>query len=382
MLKKISIVIFLCILIIFCTRNYIARFYIVRYLKKEFNAAVSLKKANLLLDGIAIEGLSASGRDFNLKLKEGRFSFNFPKGFILSGVSLKEAYFQVEDLKSFSSFIKSKTTKYTSKDLKKEVKRKSRSLRLDFEDIEIKIQQGHDFSCNFFLDFKGTTVAGYIEAVDNVRISDGDIRFREMDMKLSLEKSTKELFLLKVPLLKIKDKEINNLFFTFLINKDELIFEGPHTLFLGIPAKVGGILNFKEYSNLCLEVNMRATSFENLVNSFVKKEDIAFKGFFDGNLKFCLKDFKPNNFDGSFLNSKGGTINIEKETSLNFLRQYLDKKSYDVLIDNFKHYTYNEGKLDLETKGKTIVVSMDFNSQKLGKRVVTINLHDILGGGN
>jgi len=90
---------------------------------------------------------------------------------------------------------------------------------------------------------------------------------------------------------------------------------------------------------------------------------------------------KLSGLEADFHNASGGVINIEKGDSLSFLQRYLDQASYDALVDNFKHYAYNRGSIKVTKQGEIIALNLDFGSDELGRRNISVNLHGILGGG-
>ena len=218
-------------------------------------------------------------------------------------------------------------------------------------------------------------------SIENLKISSCNLQFKDINASLTLEKSKSGLYILDVSSLKLKDKEIKNISIPLSVDADTVSFNSIDTDFLGYSARISGILNYQDYNNACLKVSLKDSSFKNAVNLFSKKEDFVLVGDFDGRFELCLDKGKVSKIDGDFYNVSGGAVNIEKEASLGFLQRYLDKASYDALVDNFKHYAYNKGRIEITKKGGTIALNLDFGSDELGRRNISVNLHDILGGG-
>ncbi|MFH1519990.1 MAG: hypothetical protein ABIE75_05440 [Candidatus Omnitrophota bacterium] len=185
-------------------------------------------------------------------------------------------------------------------------------------------------------------------SIDDLSISDCDLQFKDKTIDLAIEKSQDNLYIID-------------------------------TDFLGSSAEISGVLDYQGYNRICLEINFQDSSFEKLIQLFDEKDSLLFEGFFNGKLKLCLDKGKISNLGGDFYNNSGGTIQIKKEASLGFLEPYFDKAAYDALIDNFKYYVYNRGKIRISQRGELIALNLDFSSQELGRRNILVNLHNILG---
>ncbi len=265
MLKKVLIILLLFILLFFIFKDYLLKSGINYLLNKKFSQEAGIAKANLFLNGIALEGFHLSRDNLKIKLGKVRITFNFFK-----------------------------------------------------------------------------------PAIDDLSISDCYLQFKDKTIDFAIEKSQD----------------------FYIIDTD----------FLGASAQIRGVLNYQDYNHVCLEINFQDSSFEQLIKLLDKEDNLLFEGSFSGNLKLCLDQGKISSLGGDFRNSSGGTISIKKETSSEVLQPYLNKASYDALIDNFKHYVYNKGKIRISKKGEAIALNLDFSSQELGRRNILVNLHNLLGG--
>jgi len=218
-------------------------------------------------------------------------------------------------------------------------------------------------------------------SIEDLEISKCHLKFKNGTIDFALKKSKSILYTLNISSLKFKDKEIKNISIPLAIDADTISFSRIDSDFLGHSAHISGILNYRDRGNICLRLSLEVISFKNVINLFSKEEDFTLVGDFDGRLELCLDKGKVSKIDGDFHNTSGGAINIEKEASLGFLQRYLDEASYDALVDNFKYYTYNKGRIKITEEGGTIALNLDFGSDELGQRNISVNLHNILGGG-
>jgi len=86
-----------------------------------------------------------------------------------------------------------------------------------------------------------------------------------------------------------------------------------------------------------------------------------------------LRDIKIDLTDNT-----GGLINVKNEASLDFLRRYMDDRSFKALVDNFKNYAYNIGTVTVRRQNRDAVVETVFDSPSMGHRDIVINFHDLL----
>lgn len=171
--------------------------------------------------------------------------------------------------------------------------------------------------------------------VSRIDISDCNIRFRGVEANsLNLKKDQADLYTLKIPRIRIRGEEIRNI------------------------------------------LNLDKVSFRNVLA--VISDDVILGGLFEGRVSVCLEGGKVSQIEGNFYNDEGGIVNIEKEVSLNFLRKHLDESSHQALIDSFKDYTYNKGVIKLSKKDGGLLLCINFSSDEMGERNITINFHDIL----
>jgi len=155
----------------------------------------------------------------------------------------------------------------------------------------------------------------------------------------------------------------------------DIKIKDPQKLFLDIAGFLKAVLKDNR-----LKIEAKEVSFGDMAVLAGREESFSSHGRFSGELEVLLKDFTLSKTEGNFHNTKGGSIDIKKEADLTFLKTYLDEQSYNLLIDGFKNYHYNEGQIGLSNEGSSLVLQFSFNSKKMGKRNITINFHNLIGG--
>ena len=109
------------------------------------------------------------------------------------------------------------------------------------------------------------------------------------------------------------------------------------------------------------------------------QDKVYLEGDYSGEVGACFNKGVLAELTGFFNSASQGLIRIEKEMAFDFLKQRLDKKSYEALVDSFRNYTYNKGNISISKQEDVISVHLDFNSESAGRRDIIVNYH-ILGG--
>ena len=178
----------------------------------------------------------------------------------------------------------------------------------------------------------------------------------------------------------INDKETKDLSLPFELADGRIIFPRSNNAFLGADSLFEGSLDYKGMDNICVNLKVSRMSLKNIMGMFTDPEGFEIGGAFDGELKACKKAGRFQMQASSFKNGAQGFIHIKNESSIVFLKSYLDPPSFKALVDNFRNYTYNIGTIDVDQKGNDLVLLMGFDSADMGHRSVSFVLHDILGG--
>jgi hypothetical protein len=377
MRKRIPILVFILVIgIVFVTKDYFLKTYLLYYVRKNLHIDSDIESFRLFPRGIIAEGVNAQGADFKFNLRKADFEFDFsrlPKVGI-SSLILENALLKISDTKAFSKRIQYVSDKNDNTAGRKE-SGQYRIMKLDLKDINIEAQQGGELALFFSFSFRGNIGKGRIERVENIEMPVAKIKYHGLNAVLNLKKE-RDFYVLAIPSLRIKDKEVKNISLVLEIDQDMLKFSRLNTDFFGPAASAEGVFDFKDYHNLCLKIDLINFSFSNTIDLLGKREDISLEGYFGGELTLYLDGGTLSNIKGNFSNTNGGIINIKKEAPLEFLQKHLDKYSYEALLNNFKNYNYDEGQIEITKETDLIKVLFDFRSDILGRRTIGINFHN------
>ncbi|MFO8052708.1 MAG: YdbH domain-containing protein [Candidatus Omnitrophota bacterium] len=180
--------------------------------------------------------------------------------------------------------------------------------------------------------------------------------------------------------LSFKGKEIGDFSLSIRLREDELYFYNLESTFIDSASLLSGYLDLGDFNNICMDLAAKDLALSDIVFLFGDKEEINLEGKFSGKVNCCFKNNKLSYLNLDVDDRGGGVINFKKETSLDFLKNRLDKKSYRYLLDNLKNYKYDKGNIKVDLEENDIVFEANFSSKELGERNITIKLHNILGG--
>lgn len=175
-----------------------------------------------------------------------------------------------------------------------------------------------------------------------------------------------------------KGKKIGNFSLSIRLKEDKLYFYDLESTFIDSASLFSGYLDLGNFNNICIDLVIKDLALSDIVFLFGDKKKINLKGKFSGKVNCCFKNNKISYLDLDIDNLEGGVINFKEETSLDFLKNRLDKKSYRYLLDNLKNYKYDEGSIGVNTDKNNFILEANFFSEELGKRSITIKLHDVL----
>ncbi|MFA5337399.1 MAG: hypothetical protein WC330_03600 [Candidatus Omnitrophota bacterium] len=391
-------------------RNHIFKIYLENYAGKSLKAECRIKKVNLWLDSVSLEGVAINAKDFNVIAKNITIKFKAQKEkpyFYLSDVILSDVNFKIEPLENIKTNssngkaypglpVFNKPVKLSLQNINIALKSKSLEINSSFS-IIADVGAGIFFLkdarvVNFYVksqDFEVTnlnlTGAPRVKPVAPCNTPRGAtsrsllIHGRSPWHSGNGDKFGKNNYLLKIPGIRIKDKKFTDFLIPIKSGANQLLFPRAKNPFLGADALVSAKCDFSGYDKFCLGVKFRDVSFEKVVDIFAS-EEAAFRGVYDGLLRACMSSFKISEIEADFKNKGNGFINVKKESSFAFLKSYLDEASYNALIDNFKNYEYNIGIISAKKEASALNLNLDFTSDAMGKRNVTISFHDVLGG--
>ncbi len=376
MFKKILFIIIICIGLLFAGKNFIFKAYITGRIKKEFGAAVSLQKATLNFKEINLSNLEIFAPDFSLKLKDAKFEFEFLRFFELKGLTcnVEGLYLKTKEFEKFKNSLKEASVGIFDKKDSKAGTGGAIPITLNLENLDFSIQGAKGLNFRSQFSFSGALEGKKIKKINNIDIVDLNFKNPPLEFDLTFYKESAGKYKLTVSSLKFRQNETENIRATVSIDQDVIFIEKVYSDLLGPRSLVSGSINFSTFDNFCLSLNLYNSSFGGILKLAGIQKDLNFDGEFDGGIAACLEQFKLAHIDGDLSNFSGGAINIKKEASIGFLKRYLDESSYEVMIDNLKNYAYNKGQIKVSKPNSTIRIVLDFSSQELGKRTITVNL--------
>jgi len=323
---------------------------------------------------VSVEDAAVNAKDFNVIAKNVTIKFKVQKEkpyFYLSDVILSDVTFKIKPLENLKNASGKKSTPTGFPVFVKPLRLNLQNINIALKDKSLEMNS----SFSIIAEIGPSTFFINDASVANLDISSQDFEITN----LSLNRFGKNKYLLKIPSIRIKDKRFTDFLIPIKSDVNQLLFPRVKNPFLGANALVSAKCNFAEYNKFCFAAKFQDASFEKIVDIFAS-EEAAFRGVFDGSLKTCVSAFRISEIEAGFKNKANGFINVKKESSFAFLKTYLDSASYNALIDNFKNYEYNIGIISAKKEAGALNLNLDFTSDTMGKRNITINFHDILGG--
>ena len=384
MLKRLVFAFLFILISLFLLKNQITKLSLCWHLSNELAGTCKIEKAVISLKDIKIHNLDCKNDGIDANLKNARINFNFPKLLrpSASEIILKEATVKINNITHLRKDIQRIVTGIV-KNKKPTDTGGAAALRLSLDVQDAQISSNDSSGPIFDLDFsfKGILGSKTILAIKHMDIKRFNLKAGVLTIDdLKLTKQEEEIYLLEIPRLKVKEKAIENLRIPLKVEDQSVFIEETHNQFFGQDGNIKGALAFPDYRKLCLNLDMANFSFRRLISIVRPDEDITLGGMFNGQINTCLRGANLGEVKVKLSNDRGGSIDIKKETDLTFLKKYLDEASYHAVIDNFKNYKYNEGKIQLSRHNSSLEVDLQFDSQDMGKRNITINFHNIFGG--
>ena len=375
--RTIIIAVILGIAILFVAKDYLFKAYFTYYIEKKFSGDCKIKRAHLLLKGISVEGLNFSSPDMDFILKEGQAKIALIGPFLLrfKHLILKDPFLNIKSMQKGTQTLGTRSVKRRTEPTE------PLPLKLDLQNSRFQMEYAGYAALDVKFSFQGKIKGIQIEELEQLSVSNFNSRGKYVEIKgARLEEMDSGKHALIIPQLKIMDNEIKDLAIPVTIKDKNLILERTKQESLGDIAYLEGVVEFGNFNNICVRLDLSDVSFSNIMGLVYKGEDIALKGMFDGQIKSCFKGAKPMSLKTEFFNNQGGFVHIKKEASFDLLRKQLDKTTYNKLIDNLENYRYNEGNIAIHKEENNLVVKILLDSEEMGKMDITLNLHNIFGG--
>lgn len=368
------------IFLLFGFRNYITENFLTRYIKENFRGDCVIEKVRLGVDGIKVYNLKFMDEDMYLFLKKGSLDLRFNKGFNLevSKISMEDGYLCIKDLEKTKKKLAMKIPA-----ARPPQQGRVFSPRFDLKDMKVEFKKKGELSGSIDFSIKAKIDNGSTPVIEEINIFDSNFQSPNFSMKhLRVKKSENySLYTLALSELMIQDKKIKDIMIIFDFTPGGIKIKEIKSKILGEEFFAGGEVDLENYKNICLKLDLNRVSLRDAVHLVDKENSIDFEGVFEGGLSLCFDGGELSEIEGRLSNDKGGLINILSETPVSFLRKYLTEASYRALVDNFKNYEYNNGEIKVDKQEGVLGVTLNFESEKMGRRNIVFNFYEA-GGTN
>jgi len=371
------------ILLVFVLAIFLGGFFLKQvaqaYVSKLLSAECTIGSFSFGLSGIRIEDVKVRGEGFDGKAQRLHLHFEFQKFWPpqLSRIDLDDWYLTISALED--TVRRLQNTFSSEESVKSE---QSRVIYVDINNASFHLDDPHLPEVNIGFSFAGTIKDGALEVIDALSVRDFTFKTENvMVEQTEIKKNHQGTYELAIAKVVFKGEEIRDVRIPFRIIDKTIIFEKSPQNFFGTSAYLEGTLAVSGDNAPSLHLEVTDASFINLGRLLGAEDSVVVEGLFEGIVDVSCVPPEPLSIRARFHNPQSGLVNIKKETSLEFLRERLDEASYNALIDNFRNYRYNRGTIALSAQEHDLIVQMDFDSQELGKRSITVNFHDLLGGG-
>ena len=364
-----------CAVVVFCGKDNFVKNYAAGALSKGLGLTCSIAQARLHVNSLELSGVELGTPGARLSVGQGRIEWKYAFPVSVRGVriTLTDPFLNVDD----SSVFQKKIASLVSPS-------KSPAPALPMQDIGFSINHAAlDLKNGDSLHVRGAfTISGGITRgvfhLDDASVSSFDLESSSIRISgLRVNKSASDAYTVHIPAFTIKNKDFTDLDILVKLEPGKVIaVAGRHALF-GLDAALTLTLDYADPDNICIQAEERRLSFENFVSLLNDKGDIEFHGLFDGVISMCGNAAAVRSVGGRLLNGAGGIIRVKNESALEFLRPYLDSRSYKALVDNFKNYSYNNGDISLSKDGDSLGVTMYFVSPDMGTRNIGIVFHEV-----
>ncbi|MEI8349658.1 MAG: YdbH domain-containing protein [Candidatus Omnitrophota bacterium] len=372
---------FVCCVIVltlafFFLKDHLLRMYLARYLAKNFQATCNIKKIHLSFSGITITDFTFTNDIVEVTFNSGYVSFRL---YGISRLSVSKLYLQ-DAACTIKNFPALRSVDVAKKTGKQNISVQLVPITIDLRNVRLSMNDKRLGAADIQFSLR-THIGRERITLEHFEITDCNIHSSDVEANhITLRKIKGGLYVFRIPMLRLKQKEFNDLVFPLKMEKYRVLFPITKNIIFGRSAYASGEIDLRNANNFCLQVGFRQASLENVVALVAGEENVSITGGFDGTLALCFEGDNLKKLEGNFSNQAGGLIHIKKEASLEFLRGYLDQTSYDALVDNLKNYEYNKGVVHIGQGKDAVSLEMNFFSESMGKRSVTINFHNSAGG--
>ncbi|MCD4779468.1 MAG: YdbH domain-containing protein [Candidatus Omnitrophica bacterium] len=374
----------LSLTVIWFNKNLIIKKGLIYYFQKRLGISTHIESVTAGFNTISIHGFRTHEpfAALNLAVCEVSFGLTDHNTFQIAGIDLLNGTLSINDyakLVSKISDIKSLYKKSRENDIRAEASPlpiTTKNIRIDFLDKKYPLIHG-------VISGSGLLNRNRLPRLKSIVIDELSIRKNDILLNGSVSAPDLSSIHLNIETLLWQKNEINDIIFDMSFDwpRKRILIQGIHNEFIHPLSKISAVIDLNPFPPKNIKFNIQQLSLATTLNFFnLDKDRAELSGMFDGDIKIDLTGPSIANIELSLSNTEGGTIIIKNESSIAFLQKYLDQESYDILIDSLRNYSYAIGNIHLRRAGSSLILDMIFESKKFGKRDLTIDFHNILGG--
>ncbi len=382
-LKIFGIILILAV-IIFVGKDYIVNGYVNDLLRKEFQKGSVVEKTSLWLNSLELKGVSILGDGFKLNVDKIIFDIKYTDSFkpVIKGVRVNNSRLKIYDTDKTKKVLEDKISLLKMGPNNKEPKIKKEPFNVDIANMGIEIDKEGLVPLKATFSFKGSISQGRVTELQNIEIDECIIQSNERKVSFTLYKIQEDNYTLHIDKFKVKENEIEDISIGLSLGLEQTEIRNVKTDILGDSASLKGVIDYKDYNDICILFILKEVSLNGAKNLFMEKQKVLFQGRFDGKVYFCLKGKEIVDIDVNLYNNTGGRIDVKERRAVSFLKKRMDESSYNTLMNSLQDYKYNRGKIKISQDNDVIIVNMFFSSPVLGERNLTVNFHDFIDVSN
>ena len=357
---------------LFFARNILAKNILLGFLNKNISADCSFGSINLTLNNIYFEDFYLDSPGLTVRIDKGRLRPYFSRFSRIAFWEIVGTRGQVAIKKVSQLDIIKKTGLALAVG--------PAPIQLDLKNILISLQDRVLPQVRGEFSFTGMVKSPQMVSVDNLTVKDLSLEYKDILINGIDLVRWADGYVLKVGLIALKNKKIIGSKAYLSFDGHKVVLEKAVSELFGDNGYIQGSLVSADYKNFILSLEAKDIALDKVSHFFDENDEVVARGRLSGFLNVFFSGKKIRDVSGSFNAFYGGYINIKNDAPFRFLRTYLKKESYNLLIAAFKNYKYNRGKALMKSEGGGLIINMGFESAVQGNRDIEIFLHrlDIL----
>ena len=373
-------ILFLLLASLFLTKDILIKKILTHHLDTKYHIKPNYSRLELRPDHVALQQCLFTHPAFSLEIGLLDLTIHLKENWRLQvkQINLAEGFLKINQLEQFLSI----GQKIFAQNSAQDSQNINAPPQLFIEQFAMHLNDHQRMRIHGLLDFQGIITQGWFKQVKHLEIDDLSLKSDKMSLKAQIFPKEGGLYILKIKELIIKNKSIADLLidFEFDPNQRSIFIKNVSNQYVNPEAQITGTLDLTDIKRPIMALEIKNLFLNKVIEFFDLQKDIVMEGIYDGQFEIEFDQTSIGDIKGNFANITGGVIHIKNETSLDFLLKYIDKKTYDILVDNLKNYSYAIGNMSIQRSGSSLILDMDFKSDPLGKREIVIDFHDLLGG--